>query len=171
MWQRAVKVHSACLPWGSGKACVEKVCAVGTDAAATRVLRLRDFLARSRAQPRACTAGYSIDPPAFQALFRSFDSDSDGRLGLPEFIALHLFMRRWRTRTLGRAHGQDEYVCVALVWRQESAALCLVWQACTLLDAGARLHAFSCGGGVARASSASSWLVALPRWCADRVFS
>ncbi|KAK9825630.1 hypothetical protein WJX81_001097 [Elliptochloris bilobata] len=38
-------------------------------------------------------AGYSIDRPAFEALFRSFDSDSDGKVGLPEFIALQLFLR------------------------------------------------------------------------------
>lgn len=50
--------------------------------------------------------GYDIDPPAFEALFRSFDSDSDGRLGLPEFIALQLFLRRLDTHAM---HSTQSY--------------------------------------------------------------
>jgi len=77
------------------------------------------------AHPRACTAGYSIDPPAFQALFRSFDSDSDRRLGLPEFIALHLFMRRYRMRMLSQARRHVSKACSGLAFVRQVLLSCL----------------------------------------------
>ena len=39
--------------------------------------------------------GYQLDRPALQAVFARFDPTRRGALGLAEFLALTLFLRRW----------------------------------------------------------------------------
>ena len=38
-------------------------------------------------------AGFNLADEAFQAMFRAFDPDLDGRLGLAEYMAMTLFLR------------------------------------------------------------------------------
>ena len=38
-------------------------------------------------------AGYQLDGPAFDALFRSYDPDQNSMLGKPEYMAMMCFLR------------------------------------------------------------------------------
>ena len=38
-------------------------------------------------------AGFNLADEAFKAMFRAFDPDLDGRLGLAEYMAMTLFLR------------------------------------------------------------------------------
>lgn len=37
-------------------------------------------------------AGYRLDGPAFEALFKAFDPDQDSQMGMPEYIAMTLVL-------------------------------------------------------------------------------
>lgn len=50
-------------------------------------------LDKGEAQKAVAHAGYRLDPPAFEALFRSFDPDRTNNLCLAEFMAMSVFLQ------------------------------------------------------------------------------
>lgn len=67
------------------------------------------------------SAGFKLDQPAFYAMLKSFDPDRNGQLGLPEFIAMTLFLRsatatfqafdQQRTGRINLDYNQFIYAC------------------------------------------------------------
>ena len=77
VWNAIQSEGDVCLPC-SPSLVIGWLCASGAPASLSR---------------QCCTAGYTLDGPAYQAALAAYDPDRNGRLELTEFIAFSLFLR------------------------------------------------------------------------------